>query len=386
MTRCPARAAFAAATCVALALGAGSADGQHPRDDTSLAVIGVTFDTARVGKSVVHARIRNRTNSVVVAVMDVYAVPGLWMVPNFQRQYALSAEAVLEGHFEFHRISPEATLRITIGPGEHAGDGNPILRAIGFQQTYEVGHQSPDVIDPADFFVLARREPLEIHAWKGSLAASRFDEIADERLAALTAVAELLKVQPPAQVRLVFYADEQTKIEQTGHRGVGWAFGTTLVEVYNEQTQLDPYHELTHIVAGAAGFPPAFMNEGFAIYVAERMGADALRFLGAPGRSIDAVACDLIDTRLYTPLDELVALDDIGGDADRAGSQYAQAGSFVKYLVKRGGLERFRRTYRTLTADAAVAANRKRIADIYGADVAALESGWLSSLACGASQ
>ena len=386
MRRCSARTFTGAAACVAFMLVARGADAQLPRGDMRLEVVTLTPDTARVGQTAVRAHIRNRTDSVVVAVMDLRAVPGLWMVPNFQRQFALSLaageEAVLEGHFELRRISPEATLRVTIGPGEHADDGNPVLRAIGYQETYEVGRHSPDVIDPADFFVLARRGPLEIHAWKGSLAASRIDEITDERLAALATVADLLAVQPPGKIRLVFYADEPTKIEQTGHRGIGWAFGTTLVEVYNEEVQLDPFHELTHIVAAAAGYPPAFMNEGFAIYVAERMGADALRFLGAPGRRIDAVTCNLIDTQLYTPLEDLVALDEIGSDAGRAGSQYAQAGSFVKYLVQHGGLERFRRAYRTLTGDATATANRGRLADIYGADVETLQRGWLNSLGC----
>jgi hypothetical protein len=161
-----------------------------------------------------------RHGSRVLAVLDLRAVPGLWMIPNMETRSALP-----------------------LAPGQEG-----------------------------------------IYAWKGSLTERQVDTIAAKRLVGMKAIVTLLGVRPPLRVRLVFYADDHTEIEQTGHQGVGWAFGTTPVEVYHDTVQLDPYHELTHIIAGAAGSPPAAFNEGFAIYASERLGADALRFLGYGGK------------------------------------------------------------------------------------------------------
>jgi hypothetical protein len=61
----------------------------------------------------------------------------------------------------------------------------------------------------------------------------------------------LLGVRSDLKIRLFFFPDEQMKGE-TGHQGTGWAFGNNIIEVYNEKTKLDPYHETAHILADPA--------------------------------------------------------------------------------------------------------------------------------------
>ena len=75
---------------------------------------------------------------------------------------------------------------------------------------------------------------------------------------------------------MILFEDGATKYSYTGHQGAGWAFGNTVVEIYNEKEKLDPYHETTHVLMRAYGSPPALFNEGFATYMSERLGAQAL--------------------------------------------------------------------------------------------------------------
>jgi len=364
--------------------------GQGARADSLFTVARVAFGPARLGANPIALQVKNVADSVALAVLDVRAEPGMWLLPNMQKQFGAELgpgeERTIAGTFEFRRMSPEATLRVTIGPGERLGNDRFELRAVAFRQTYEVGRDSPDAYDPNEYFTITRREPFEIFAWKGSLAAREVESIASERLSAMQAIEALLAVKAPARIRLVFYADEATKIEQTGHQGLGWALGTTIVEVYNEQQQLDPYHELTHIVAAAAGVPPPVLDEGFAVYATERLGSDALRFLGSPGDRLDQVVCGLRGTERYIPLEELFALDNIGSRADRSGREYAEAGSFVKYLLEMEGVDRFRKAYSALSVDAETSRNLVRLGEIYGRALEQLETAWLVRVGDGCQQ
>jgi len=343
-------------------------------------VTDVVRDTARLGENTLRARIRNAGTTALTVVMDLRAVPGMWMIPNIQRQTAIELspgeERVVEGTYGFERMSREATLRLRVGPGSRTEYGTYRVDRVDFEATYPVGADSPDAFDPADWFTLTRKGPLEIYTWKGSLAERDVDAIAAERLRALEALEKLLGVPGPRRVRLVFYADEPTKIEQTGHHGVGWARGTTLVEVYNDSVRLDPYHELAHIVADELGSPPSVLGEGFAIHASEHLGADALAFLGYAGRSPDDVVCGLVGTADFIPLRELMGAD-IGSDETRSGREYAEAGSLVKYLVEGLGAERFRRAYGTLDGDATADDNLAALRDLYGMDADLLQTGWL---------
>ncbi len=362
---------------VAAAVCSAKARAEIAGADTTLAVSKVTFGPVRLGRNELSATVRNVGDRRVMAVLDLRAVPGMWMIPNWQRQFGLELapgeEAVLKGTFEFRRLSREGTLRVRVGPGERTDQGHLRFRAVDFDTTYDVGADSPDAYDPTEDFTLTRRTPFEIYTWKGSLADRQIDAIAAARLRALHRIETLLAAPEPSRIRLVFYPDAQTKLEQTGHRGVGWALGSTLVEVYNDSVRLDPYHELAHVVAGEVGSPPPLLAEGFAIYATERLGGDALAFLGLPGRTVDEVVCGVAGSDDFIPLRDLLALDNIGSTAERAGREYAEAGSFVRYLVASAGWPRFRRAYAELDGDATSQENMEKLRTVYGLGVPATE-------------
>jgi hypothetical protein len=371
--------------CLAIGILGGCPAGSlaQTTPDTVLEVLEISLDTARLGENSFEIRVRNRNDVMVIALLDLRAVPGMWLIPNAQKQFlkelAPGEDGVIQGTFDFRRLSPEATLRVTVGPGEHREGGFRFSR-IDFQQVFEVGRTSPDAYDATEYFAVSRHGPLEIYAWTGSLAERHLEAIAAERLGAIEAIEQLLGVEAPERIRIVFYPDEPRKIEQTGHQGVGWARGTTLVEVYSEEVQLDPYHELVHVIANALGSPPPVLNEGLAVYASELLGADALRLLGFPNTPVHRAVCEIRQGSTYIPLADLLALDNIGSQEDRAAREYAQAGSFVKYLVERHGLERFRESYSHLSAREPSEENSRRLRHVYGMRLEKLESAWLQEV------
>jgi hypothetical protein len=374
----PGRALFLG---IAVLVGHPAASSAQATADAVLEVSAFSLTPARRGENAFGITVRNRSDAAVIALLDLRAVPGMWLGPSWQKQFtkelAPGEEGVIEGAFEFRRLSPEARLRVTVGPGEPREGGYFGFRRIDFQRALDVGETSPDAWDPGEYFVVRRHEPLEIYAWKGSLAEQQLDAIAAERLGAVESIARLLGVDAPERIRIVFYPDETRKLEQTGHQGRGWAWGTTLVEVYNEDVRLDPYHELVHVIATALGSPPAILNEGLAVYTSELLGADALRLLGFPDTPLHRAVCEVRSRADHISLADLLALNNIGSDENSAAREYAQAGSFVKYLVERHGWERFRQAYSLLSAREGYEENARRLQQVYGAEPGELESAWL---------
>ena len=370
-----------AVAMVVAGLPAAGVAGQTADSIAPLDVTDVVVGTARLGENTARVVVHNPGEDSVFAVVDLRAEPGPWMVPNVQTQTPVvlgpDEAAVVEAPYRFQRMSVDATLRVLVGPGARATYRDQTISYVtraDYREIYPVGRSSPDAYDPAADFIHVRRGSLDLWAWRGSRAESEIETIAANRGSALRTLADLLDVEPPDRVRLVFYADAETKREQTGHTGVGWATGTTLVEVYNDSVGLDPYHELAHIVAKAAGSPPAVLDEGFAVYAAFRLGADALAFVGYGHRAPHRVVCALRSTGMHVPLAELLALDEIGSRQDRAPREYAEAGSLVQYLVEAHGLDRFRLAYGRLGGDHD---NATVLGDLYGASIPDLERAWL---------
>jgi len=249
-------------------------------------------------------------------------------------------------------------LRVRVGPGHRSEQGHYMQDSVWVERQFPVGVGNPHAFDLQQYFEVRRRGPLEVYAWKGSLAASRIDEIATERLHAVGAVREILDVDPPERIRLVFYPDSATKTSQTRHIGAGWAFGNTIVEIFNDRTQLDPYHELAHVLAAGIGDPPAMFNEGFAVYVSERLGANALEQLGSPGSSVDHAVCGFLRDGTAFTLEQLSALENIGTTESRPQVSYPESASVMKFLVDTYGLDRFRAIYRAVTEAQGTAAER----------------------------
>lgn len=341
---------------------------------------------AAVGRNDFAAAVKNKTARAFTLGLDIRADPGLWL-SAWQKQFVFQIgpgqETRIEAVYEFLRLSPEASLRIRFGIPSIKSGGQIDIEDFFFSGKYMVGGGNPAVDYRLDAFEEHRSKHFEVYCWKGSLCAKEIDKIIETREAGFGAISELLAVHYTGNIRLVFFPDEETKKKETGHTGAGWAFSNIIIEVYNETTKLDPYHELAHILSGQIGEPPALFNEGFAVYISEKLGADALRYLGSPGKKVDDVTRALLAKGALIPLDELLSFTDIGPEESKPPISYPEAASFVKYLLDSQGPERFRRAFRELhnSGDAEMLRkNKEALSVIYGKAFSQVQGQWLNSL------
>jgi hypothetical protein len=138
-------------------------------------------------------------------------------------------------------------------------------------------------------------------------------------------------------------------------------------------------------VAGERGAPPALLEEGFAVYISESLGADALEYLGAPGKSITQVVCGYQGAGTLIPLERLFRFTDIGSDSTLPEIAYPEAASVTAFLIERYGIERFRDLYarlRNTTNSGELRRNEEILEGAYGLGPGALELAWRAWLPC----
>lgn len=221
---------------------------------------------------------------------------------------------------------------------------------------------------------------FKAYAAAGSPAAADLAGIVAAREAALGRLERFFRVRYGGVVTLVFFSNEEAKFRATGVRGFGWAGDGVMLEVYNASTKVDPFHELTHIVAGQLGHPPALFDEGAAMWCAQHFGGDALGLFGVPaGTTLDGLVRRNIDEGRYMPLAEVFRLSEIGSARSRAPVSYPEAGSFVGFLVARGGPAKLRRAFAGLKSSddpRVIAMNEKTFTRIYRMDISDAERAW----------
>jgi hypothetical protein len=224
---------------------------------------------------------------------------------------------------------------------------------------------------------------FDIYCFPNSTAYRDISTIAEARERGHSAICQFLGTEDKRRIRLIFFEDKTSKQVKTGHQGMGWAFGDTVVEVYNESEQLDPYHETAHILMRTHGNPPALFTEGFAVYMSEYLGAPPLKNLGGGELSLYARVKELAKQGQWITLGELLTYTEIGSEASRPRVSYAQAGAFVKYLIEQSGKDRFLEAYRTLKNSADTQVHRRNADDfkrIYGRSVDQLEPDWRKAM------
>lgn len=282
-------------------------------------------------------------------------------------------------------MTPEAVLRIRLGPAQVAASQGITIEPVLAERRFQIGIGNPDAKDPRPSFEHVATAHFDIYVHGGSLAQSRVTGIANEREAGTQQIEALLGVKMQNRIRLIFYPDSASKTSETGHIGEGFAGNGNIVEIYNDSVQLDPYHEVAHIVADRLGDPPAMFTEGFATYVSERLGRPALRYLGHGHAPVDSVACRLAGRGELIPIATLFRFTKIGSAESKAEVSYPESASMVKYLIESYGLKRFRTLYSSLEASSApsrIEENARVFERIVGQRLQDFESRWLASLSC----
>ncbi|MGD8787546.1 MAG: hypothetical protein PVJ60_09000, partial [Phycisphaerales bacterium] len=295
---------------------------------------------------------------------------------------------------QFLKLQPESVFQ---------KDGILTLNAVLDQQTWKIdftrengrwkidwiGGYTPGILIMQDWqnLLLPKMEKhstehFDIYYFKNSTAEKQLDQIADEKEKGFKEICKFLEKDSDIRIRMIFFEDDTSKQNATGHQGDGWAFGNTIVEIYNEEQKLDPYHETTHILMGPFGNPPALFNEGFAVYISERLGAHALKSLSGGTSTIYQRTRQLKSNNEWIPLEELITYTEIGSYESKPPIAYAEAASFVKFLIENYGKTKFLQAYKTLKNSNNVAVqqqNIKELEQIYGQPLQQLEKDWKNS-------
>jgi hypothetical protein len=361
-------------------------DRPEASDSGDLQVLQVDRIETSAGAGQVVVRVHNGATEGIILGVDVRAEPGMWLAPARQATLVSyvppDGERTIFADYAFAHLSPEATLRVRVGAVEEHAEGHFHVPEPVATRRFGVGTSSEAAafLDRFDTRV-ARR--VTIHAVRGMLTPVQLDSIAADRERAIDELARVLDVQPQPGLSVVFYPDGESKTADTHHVGNGLTRGSIIVEILNDSVRLDPYHELAHLLSGQLGWAPAWLSEGFAVWATERLGADALEFIVRPGTTVEQAVCRFHEAGELLPVPELLRLPDIGPEDSRPHVTYAQAASFVGFLVERFSLEALRRAYASITPAATGDANEAAFAHAFGvssAEAAGLWSGQLRSI------
>lgn len=208
-----------------------------------------------------------------------------------------------------------------------------------------------------------------------TLAEKEIDKIAQERETALNRISSMISVDYEGKISVFFYPDAESKLKVTQHQGRGLAYGSTLVEIYNEKTMVDPNHEICHVVTSLLGDPPAMFNEGFAAYNQKN------HIWG--GQHIDIWAKKYKQKNALWRIEDIFAFTDIGSGPTKANIAYPQAASMVKYIIDKYGIDKFTELFRTLKRSndpEHIETNKREFKRILGKDIFTFEREWLENL------
>ncbi len=202
---------------------------------------------------------------------------------------------------------------------------------------------------------------FDVYYVKGSTAESDIGDIVARREEAFRAICSFLGKDSDVRICLVFFESQGLKAAETGHQGAGWAYGDTIVEVYNKREKLDPYHEMVHVLMRPYGSPPAVLNEGFAVFMAERLEAQSSSTPGGKQSSVHERVKESKEKGQWIPLEELTTYVEIGSASSRPLVAYPEAGSFVRFLIDAYGKDRFLAAYKTLRNSRDPAVQRENV-------------------------
>lgn len=207
----------------------------------------------------------------------------------------------------------------------------------------------------------------------GTTAEKELPMIAEKREEAYWKISGKLSIDYKEKVRFFLFPSSREKTFYTGHTGGGGARGQTIIEVYNNEIKLDPWHELTHIISRCINADaPSLTSEGLAVYM--------VAYMTGEGRQIDKKTIQFNDDGELIPLRKLISLE-IGTRESKPHISYPESGSFVKYLIETYGMERFQRLYAEVDKAQSTDEKNRTINKVYGKSLDLLEKEWLSNLA-----
>lgn len=267
----------------------------------------------------------------------------------------------------FFKISFTTTYK---SPNDRCNELTPLAQFLAPQFSNQIWYEQYRAGAKIPPFAVTASSHFVFYVLPGSPAQRDLAAIQARREKILGEICAFLGVALAEPVSFFLFPDAPSKGWCMMHQGDGLAYDTTIAELYNEKTRLDPAHELTHIVAGQLGHPPALLVEGLAVAMqAGRKWKD---------RPVDETAAALLRAGRLTPLPDLLRRTEIGAQPDDGDVAYPAAASFVAFLIDRHGRERFLQLYRRLENGGSD--NAARFREVLGVDLVAAGQAWRTAL------
>jgi len=208
----------------------------------------------------------------------------------------------------------------------------------------------------------------------GSLAERELPQIIENHEEAYTKISETLRIEQSTKMRCFLFPSMREKTFYTYHVGAGFASGQTIIEVYNNEIKVDPFHELTHVLAGRINQSlPALFDEGLAVYMQKGSVWN--------GKHVDQWVKEYLNEGKLIPIKDLLSFPEIGSIESKPSIAYPEAGSFVKHLIDSYGIEKFRQVLHKIQKGKDKLQDNKRLLnEIIGKELSEIERDWLITI------
>ena len=208
---------------------------------------------------------------------------------------------------------------------------------------------------------------------EGSLAQSDIFQIIQSHEKSYLKIAKVLGIELDEKIRYLLFPSAKEKQYFTGHVGAGGTNNISFYEIYNQETKVDAKHELSHIIAGKIGSPPALFSEGLAVWFEEK----DFRTEKTPDERVR----EIFQEGNLIPLNEILSYPEIGSTRSKPTISYPEAGSFVKYLIEEYGFKKFKLIYTKCKREKMDSDfNKKIFEEVYKESIHETEKKWLQSL------
>ena len=226
------------------------------------------------------------------------------------------------------------------------------------------------LLNKDSLFTSISSEHFNLYTFEGHLSEKPKSHFLNERESAYRKISDFFEIKKDISINIFLFQDKKTKYNLTGHEGFGWGFDNNIVEVFNDSIQIDPYHELAHVIGYTLNVPPALIDEGTAVYLSQLYGDKAFsRLIGYPTKSINEILL-LLNNNKVISISTLLSYNDIGDNL-----AYCTSASFVEFLIKEFGKQKFLELYKSLS-NSNSDKNKMIFEKIYGVKFNQIENKW----------
>ncbi len=250
-----------------------------------------------------------------------------------------------------------------------------ILIFLFFIQCNDNGQEKEWLLNKDSLFTSISSEHINLYTFEGYLSEETKSNFLNERESAYQEISNFFEIKKDISINIFLFKDEQTKYNLTGHKGLGWGFDNNIVEVFNDSIRIDSYHELAHVIGYTISKPPALIDEGTAVYLSQLYGDKAFsRLIGYPTKSINEILLLHSKNENLITISTLLSYDEIG-NSKNATLDYCISASFVEFLIKKYGKQKFLELYKSFS-NANIDKNKMMFEKIYGGKFNQIENEW----------